>query len=339
MQYDASCTLDLMSQSNVLSSNRDDEGLDYHLTSDFDEQASFLNGWNQDYAQVSAGHFKGFVSEVHLGNVSFFWEFTSQQLYQHGVLSEDTIAIGVPLNSIENGMFCGSPCEQNSVHIYSGRAGFEFISPPNLLIGLIVVDRHQLMHLLSAEDQYFLNLQFKQAHIAKISFQAYLNLVNFLTSTMQTLKAQPALSKNIHFVDETAATAIQLVTDSLLNNMQSQPQLLLHKSWKVLADTRDIVQLRQDNPITVAELCQSLSMSRRSLQYHFEQAVHTSPVAYLRAARLNGVRQMLKTANSVTEAATHWGFWHFGHFSHEYKKMFGELPSVTFKRHHLTEPN
>lgn len=56
MQYDASCTLDLMSQSNVLSSNRDDEGLDYHLTSDFDEQASFLNGWNQDYAQVVKLH-------------------------------------------------------------------------------------------------------------------------------------------------------------------------------------------------------------------------------------------------------------------------------------------
>jgi len=339
MQYDTSCTLNLISHCDDLPSTADNKRLNHQLTSDFDEQASFLRGWNQDYTQVSAGIFKGFVSEAHLGCVSLFWEFTSQQLYQHGALDENTIAIGVPLNSIENGMFCGSPCEQNTVHIYSGKAGFDFISPPNLLIGLIVLERHQLMRLLSAEDQYFLNLQLKEARIAKITFQAYFSLVNFLTTTMEKLKSQPNICQNSHFVDEISASAIQLVTESLLNNRENQQHLLLHKSWKILADTRDIVNMRQDNPITVAELCESLTISRRSLQYHFEQAINTSPVAYLRAARLNGVRQMLKTANSVTEAATHWGFWHFGHFSHEYKKMFGELPSVTFKRHHLTEAN
>jgi AraC family ethanolamine operon transcriptional activator len=327
MSSDFSCLADL-------TTDAAQDNFSHQVTDDFDEQASYLQGWNQNYAQVSAGHFKGFISEVHLGDVSLFWEFTSQRLYQYGILNDDTIAIGVPLNSIENGMFCGAPCEQNTVHVYSGKEGFEFISPQNLLIGLIVVNRHKLMQLLNADDQYFLNLKCKQAHISKISFHAYLNLVNFLKSTINILKSQPALTKNLHFSDELSASAIQLVTDSLLNNTQSEQNAFLNKSWKILADTREIVNLRQDNPITVAELCESLSMSRRSLQYHFEQAINTSPVAYLRAARLNGVRQMLKTANSVTEAATHWGFWHFGHFSHEYKKMFGELPSATFKRIH-----
>lgn len=311
----------------------DSDGFNHQVSNDFDEQASYLLGWNQNYSQVSAGSFKGFISEVHLGDMSLFWEFTSQRLYQNGMLSDETIAIGVPLNSIENGMFCGVPCEQQSVHVYSGRNGFEFISPQNLLIGLIVVNRHKLMHLLSADDQYFLSIKCRRAHISKISSQAYLNLVNFFKSTIQIIQPNPSITKNTHFCHELTCTAMMLVTDSLLNNIEPN-QNLPHKSWKVLADAREIVNFRQENPISVAELCESLSMSRRSLQYHFEQAVHTSPVAYLRAERLNGVRHMLKTANSVTEAATHWGFWHFGHFSHEYKIMFGELPSVTFKRFH-----
>ena len=58
-----------------------------------------------------------------------------------------------------------------------------------------------------------------------------------------------------------------------------------------------------------------------------------NPVAYLRAQRLNGVRQMLKEGQSVTDAATAWGFWHFGHFSQEYKKLFGELPSESLRRY------
>jgi AraC family transcriptional regulator, ethanolamine operon transcriptional activator len=315
-------------------------GLLHQVSHDFDEQASFLRGWNQDYSQISAGSFQGFISEFHLDDVSLFLEFTSQRLYQQGCLDSDTVAIGVPISSISNGMFCGSACEQHAIHVYSGSNGFEFVSPNSLMIGLIVVSKHKLMQLLSAEDQYFLNLQCKQAHVAKVSYRVYFSLVKFLQSTFQVLKLQPEIAKHAHFVEDITASAIQLVTDSLLDNSsQGTPNLLPHKSWQVLVNTREIINHRLDNPITVAELCESLAISRRSLQYHFEHTLDTSPVAYLRAERLNAVRHMLKEVNSVTEAATHWGFWHFGHFSHEYKKMFGELPSVTFRRLHSKEAN
>lgn len=313
-----------------------DSGFRHQVSNDFDEQASLLKGWNQDYSQISAGSFQGFISEIHLDDVSLFLEFTNQRLYQQGCLDADTVAIGVPLNCITNGMFCGSACEQNAIHVYSGNNGFEFVSPNSLMIGLIVVSKHKLMQLLTADDQYFLNLQCKQAHVAKVSYRTYFNLVQFLKSTFEALKLQPDIAKTPHFTDDITANAFQLVTDSLLDHdTQTLPSLMPHKSWQVLANTREIISLRQDNPISVAELCESLAISRRSLQYHFENTLNTSPVAYLRAERLNAVRHMLKDANSVTEAATFWGFWHFGHFSHEYKKMFGELPSATFKRLHV----
>jgi AraC family ethanolamine operon transcriptional activator len=50
--------------------------------------------------------------------------------------------------------------------------------------------------------------------------------------------------------------------------------------------------------------------------------------------RLNGTRRAIKTSASETEAATLWGFWHFGRFAQDYKVMFGEFPSGTFRRHH-----
>ncbi|MGV3581618.1 MAG: helix-turn-helix domain-containing protein [Methylophilus sp.] len=313
-----------------------DNGFRHQVSNDFDEQASLLKGWNQDYSQISAGSFQGSISEIHLDDVSLFLEFTNQRLYQQGCLDTDTVAIGVPLNCITNGMFCGSACEQNAIHVYSGNNGFEFVSPNSLMIGLIVVSKHKLMQLLTADDQYFLNLQCKQAHVAKVSYRTYFNLVQFLKSTFEALKLQPDIAKTPHFTDDITASAFQLVTDSLLDHdTQTLPSLMPHKSWQVLANTREIINLRQDNPISVAELCESLAISRRSLQYHFENTLNTSPVAYLRAERLNAVRHMLKDVNSVTEAATFWGFWHFGHFSHEYKKMFGELPSATFKRLHV----
>jgi AraC family ethanolamine operon transcriptional activator len=44
------------------------------------------------------------------------------------------------------------------------------------------------------------------------------------------------------------------------------------------------------------------------------------------------VRSALRDAASVTEAATCFGFWHFGNFAHDYRALFGELPSETFRR-------
>ncbi|HEY0563049.1 MAG TPA: helix-turn-helix domain-containing protein [Methylophilus sp.] len=273
------------------------------------------------------------ISELHCDEISLFWEYTSQSLYQQGCLEPDKIAIGIPLSHLSHGLFCGATCDKSALHMFSGCSGFEFISPQQLIIGLIAVSRQALMRHLSADDQYFLNLQCQQARIARIPYAAYMQLVHLMKTTYYALKIQPQLANHPHFRDETTERITQLICASLLNNQQPM-EVFRHKSWDVLAMSRALVTQREDNPPTVAELCASLAMSRRSVQYHFEQTLHISPVAFLRAHRLNGVRHMLKTASSVTEAATHWGFWHFGHFSQEYRKMFGELPSITYKRLH-----
>jgi AraC family ethanolamine operon transcriptional activator len=33
----------------------------------------------------------------------------------------------------------------------------------------------------------------------------------------------------------------------------------------------------------------------------------------------------------VHEIARRWGFWHIGEFAADYRRLFGELPSQTFK--------
>jgi AraC family ethanolamine operon transcriptional activator len=45
----------------------------------------------------------------------------------------------------------------------------------------------------------------------------------------------------------------------------------------------------------------------------------------------------MRHARSVSEAATRWGFWHFGRFAREYRAMFGELPSETLKHRDRSE--
>ena len=302
-----------------------------HFTHDFDEQASFLRGWQQDYAQISMGEFTGSINECHWGDLSVFWEYTSHTLEQRGCIDADVVAMGVPLGVIDQGFFCGVPCSAQTVHLYSGSSGFEFISPKSLTMGLLVLNRTRLMAPLSAEDQHFLNMQSQYSGVLPVSAVAFKTLVTFFHSVAQLLLCPPEATELLRLREFLVMQITDVVVEILLNRVQSPPEP--HKTWQVVRDVRALIHERQGQPVNVSQLCEHLEMSRRSLQYHFEQALHMNPLAYLRAERLNGVHRMLQTANSVTEAATHWGFWHFGHFSQAYKEMFGEMPSTTFKRY------
>jgi len=107
----------------------------------------------------------------------------------------------------------------------------------------------------------------------------------------------------------------------------------LPASQSALVDrARQLVAGRLDNPPTVGELCSLLGVSRRTLQSCFQATWGMGPLAWLNTLRLNAVRRHLKTAASVTEAATRFGFWHFGHFARDYRVLFGETPSQTLRR-------
>src|SRR5262249_34935483 len=60
------------------------------------------------------------------------------------------------------------------------------------------------------------------------------------------------------------------------------------------------VRARLGEPLSLLELCRGLGVSERTLLYAFQEVRGLSPMAYLKAARLNAVRQELKAASAGT---------------------------------------
>lgn len=89
------------------------------------------------------------------------------------------------------------------------------------------------------------------------------------------------------------------------------------------------------DPVTVTDLCRINQVSERTLQYTFKEYYGISPKAYLKARMLNSVHAILRKGTPdntmVTNIAYQFGFWHMGQFAHDYKRMFGRLPSETLK--------
>ncbi|MCW5625811.1 MAG: helix-turn-helix domain-containing protein, partial [Burkholderiales bacterium] len=103
---------------------------------------------------------------------------------------------------------------------------------------------------------------------------------------------------------------------------------------QIVDQARDTLARRGDMLTTVAELCVEIEVCRRTLQYAFQDILGVSPVQYLRAVRLNGVRRALRRAGPdarIGDIAAEWGFWHLSQFAADYRRMFGELPSQTLR--------
>jgi AraC-like DNA-binding protein len=96
----------------------------------------------------------------------------------------------------------------------------------------------------------------------------------------------------------------------------------------------DYMEANLDAAIGLSEIVAASGTAGRTLLKHFREFRGISPMRYLRNARLERVRQALRRTPgaSVADAATSWGFTHMGRFSVEYRKRFGESPSVTARR-------
>jgi AraC-like DNA-binding protein len=89
-------------------------------------------------------------------------------------------------------------------------------------------------------------------------------------------------------------------------------------------------------PIALLDLCEAAGVSTRALEYGFRDFYDLGPMAYVRNLRLCRVRHDLLDpthADSVSSAARRWSFTHMGQFSHDYRALFGEVPSKTLAAH------
>lgn len=137
-------------------------------------------------------------------------------------------------------------------------------------------------------------------------------------------------------LDEHLAEALldALVIDDTARGRGEEAGTFTQRS-RMAAECQEYARSRNYD-VTIAELCDLIGKSRRTLEYVFRDAIGASPARYLQLCRLRRVHRDLVAARpgeaSVTELATQWGFLELGRFAGVYRSVFGELPSQTLKR-------
>jgi AraC-like DNA-binding protein len=99
------------------------------------------------------------------------------------------------------------------------------------------------------------------------------------------------------------------------------------------------------HPVTaerrIDDICSAVHASSRALQNAFKHVYGIPPKSYQKALRLAAVRQGLKDGRegtTVSATAVRWGFFQFGYFAMDYRRMFGEGPSETLRSGRRVRP-
>lgn len=283
-------------------------------------QAEHLNNWSQEYDQISAGRFHGQLKQINFDKLDISREFASQALRQSCLVKHSGFWLGFS-QGLEPSKMNGVKSNNRSLFWHAGGQEFELITPKETVIYSILLDSNLLTDYLSWQD---LTAEQVFCRLPQHKINALLFLLNrLLNPNTQNWSAQSQQK----IINDAVIELVSFNSDKLAGKPSfKQRQLVVQK-------VRDYIYKQVNlEPITIDDLCKVAHVSRRTLQYSFNDLLGISPKQFIKAVRLNQIRRCLlnhEDDRNIYQIAFDFGYFHLGQFSQDYKKMFAETASET----------
>lgn len=309
-------------------------------TQDVDVHANNLAAWEQRYEQTSGGAFRGEVREWVDADLQVFEEVASCATSQRCRPWQGGVWLGLAVPETSTGLrFMGRPAHGTQLMWSGSDAPFELQVPAGHgLYGMVLRESTLRAHWQALHERPWPAHWHGAPGLLALSPAQRQRLVTTVRDLLLHLQQRPETLQHEAARRTLRDTLLGVLGDLLLPGTPSDAGSARQRGRQQrMQRVRELVFEHPDTPLTVAELCTRLHMTRRTLQNCFHDTLGQSPASYLRSLRLNAVRRALRESPpsaTVADIAAGWGFWHMGHFSQDYKALFGETPSQT-RRHSL----
>lgn len=312
-------------------------GIRVSIATDADDHAANLTGWKQAYDQLAPGRFRGTLRELWLGDeMQVFEETTSHAVRQSCEVWAGAFWFGIPVGDGPSGRIGLRALDTRDIALRPGGTEFELLTPSSFRIFGLVIQKQLLLNYVAETQGRELPASVLDCEILHSCCTERGRLEAILLALFQ----QPRVWLNCTQArDALKEELLAVITSNCMAGISADvPSLTYAGRYRLVRRVREFALAHKDESVSIPQLCQTFHVSRRTLQYAFQEVSGVSPSAYLRALRLNGVRRALRAPQrpvaEVQDLAAQWGFWNPSQFACDYKKMFGERPSDTLIRRH-----
>ncbi|MGA7932356.1 MAG: helix-turn-helix domain-containing protein [Kovacikia sp.] len=312
----------------------------FHLRShDIDKINDVLrsNHWQPQLIQLEPGLLDSQYLIANLGGIQFARVTINLALLHRSVSPHHTITFALPLGTQPNCTWCGHPISPQQIVVHQANREVNLLGKGPKDLAVVTLDVDDFLVAAMPEDQALLEqLLSEKTYLLSVNRMAVLRLSHYLKEVFALVQSQPNRATHPFMQTIIRKDFLPLLLECL-GTSQSVPESELSNRYQLVKQVEAYMLNHLDQPLTLQDLCAMTGSSkRRTLQTAFLEVFGISPMTYLKIQRLHGVRCQLKAAHPQTKTvvgiATRWGFWHMGHFSRDYKRMFGELPSQTLRR-------
>ena len=296
-----------------------------------------LNSWDHQYEQISPGAFYGRFLQTQNDVLGVYRNRWERAIHYRGA-PLGVVMFAVTLTQTSEARWMGQRVGVDDVCV--GRCGVEadYFSAPLWDSVILTIPEAELARQIvdiTHDDPGTLLHTHGVVHLTPpLATQIRQAALNYIDTAVRSVATPDAPSP----LPQMAKSTVELMARVLVS---AQPQRhvksSLNRSRQWVHKAEEFCGQNPNQPLRIGQLCRELGVSERTLRDAFYKQTDTSPLAYLKTQRLNHVYHELRDGDPgevlIKQIAYDSGFSHLGHFSRDYKQLFGELPSETIKRY------
>jgi len=296
---------------------------------DFENFKEVIDDWDLDFNILSRDDFGAYFHMFTSATFTISREKLQGTVEHRGLSPEGFRTIVIPINFENEFVWYNKKVSSNDLLIFPKNNIIDVVTYSGLDIYLISIEEKALFSAIE-------NFRYPNCERIFNGDRAELYLSHHFTSQFHYLANK--LVDNAHVKTGSDDAIVNRIIYFLLNYIEhsNQDKRFSSAKHKIIALKKavELINDEQEQLPSIQTLCKETGVSERTLYNAFASKYQVSPSEYIKAVRLNRVKNDLFTQpeKGISFLAGKQHFWHMGQFAQDFKKQFGMLPSEFLKR-------
>jgi AraC family ethanolamine operon transcriptional activator len=294
---------------------------------DFDQFSEATLSWDLDLKLLSKNDFQSY----HFLFENEFFQIRRPSLMgkveQKGLSSRGFRSLLIPVNQNNSFHWLNRKIDSNQFLLFPKDRTLDVVSHNNFDVYIISINEIFLMNQLEMYKFSNCEKHFAENDV-RLSFSVDF-LHDFHNSVNRLFRLAAGTNVNKKIINEHIHDLILLLLNALERSQDNRDQKVQRKRDLGLKKAVDFINIHIEDNVSIPYLCNYVGLSQRSLEYSFKEVYQISPKQYIKAIKLNTIKNELANNHDIliSDLAAIYGFWLMGQFAADFKNQFGLLPS------------